>query len=194
MKVNFISIFTLSTLFAGALSVPTAEVETRAIQKRAAIDQAYSIVQGLYTEVQTYTGALNATAKSVSSSSSASQKSAAVASAGASITSITKAINAATAQIKAIPKKRDLLKRQADATALATLVFDLILDISGALNNIIATLGLTSLLSFLTPLVASLSGLLLSLEVVVNNLLALVQQLVDGLLTGLSVGLAGITL
>ena len=50
------------------------------------------------------------------------------------------------------------------------------------------------LLSFLTPLVGSLSGLLLSLEAVVNNLLALVQQLVDGLLTGLSVGLAGLVL
>lgn len=41
---------------------------------------------------------------------------------------------------------------------------------------------------------SSLSALLLSLENVVNNLLALVKEIVDGLLTGLSVGLAGLNL
>jgi hypothetical protein len=46
----------------------------------------------------------------------------------------------------------------------------------------------------LTPLVGSLSALLLSLEAVVDNLLAVVKQLLDGLLTGLSVGLAGLVL
>jgi hypothetical protein len=39
-----------------------------------------------------------------------------------------------------------------------------------------------------------LSGLLLSLEAVVNNLLAVVEELVDDLLTGLSIGLAGLNL
>jgi hypothetical protein len=43
-------------------------------------------------------------------------------------------------------------------------------------------------------LTTALSNLLLALEVVVNDLLAVVQELVDALLTGLSVGLAGLTL
>ena len=41
---------------------------------------------------------------------------------------------------------------------------------------------------------SSLSNLLLALEVVVNDLLALVQEIVDDLLNGLSSGLAGLTL
>lgn len=124
------------------------------------------------------------------------------------VESITAAINDANTQVVALEAdpaaKRSLQARQDDAASLATLVEDLILDISGALNNIIATLGLSksclvvsdicalvlmpllaSLLGSLTPLVSSLSGLLASLEVVVNNLLALVQALLDGLLTGL---------
>lgn len=41
---------------------------------------------------------------------------------------------------------------------------------------------------------SSLSALLLSLENVVNDLLTVVEELVDGLLTGLSVGLSGLDL
>ena len=48
--------------------------------------------------------------------------------------------------------------------------------------------------SLLSPLGSSLSALLLSLELVVNNLLAVVQEIVDSLLTGLSIGLAGLFL
>ena len=49
-------------------------------------------------------------------------------------------------------------------------------------------------LSFLGPLVASLSALLASLIPVVNNLLAVVEELVDGILGGLSLALAGLVL
>ncbi|MCJ1480478.1 hypothetical protein MMC06_000633 [Schaereria dolodes] len=51
-----------------------------------------------------------------------------------------------------------------------------------------ATLGIAA------PLTTALSNLLLALEVVVNDLLAVVQELVDGLLTGLSAALAGLVL
>lgn len=93
---------------------------------------------------------------------------------------------------------------------------NLLLDISGALNNIIADLGLSkylvlslplnflqhgpnwffvaATLSFLGPLVGSLSALLLALDGVVDQLLALVKQLLDGLLIGLSLALAGLVL
>ena len=58
--------------------------------------------------------------------------------------------------------------------------------------NLFSSIATT--LSILNPLVLSLSGLVLALELVVNNLLALVQTIVDGLLTGLSAGLAGLIL
>ena len=67
-------------------------------------------------------------------------------------------------------------------------------EIGGALNQIIATLGLTTTLSFLGPLVGSLSALLASLIPVVNNLLTVVEELVDGILGGLSLALAGLVL
>ena len=48
--------------------------------------------------------------------------------------------------------------------------------------------------SLLGPLTSSLSQLLLALELVVNHLLAVVQELVDSLLIGLSISHAGLTL
>lgn len=77
---------------------------------------------------------------------------------------------------------------------LVPLVTNLLLEVSGTLDNVISSLGLPATLSFLGPLVGSLGGLLASLEVVVNQLLALVKQLLDGLLTGLSEGLTGLAL
>jgi hypothetical protein len=202
-------------LFALVSAAPT-EQET-SLRKRDNVASASTIVSNLITSVKAQTAQismsypiwsqyginisdleinLDSTAASVTPSSSEAEKEAA----GEAITSYIAAINAAvvdaTNQVKALPtssKRADLVVRQT-ASSLATLVEELLLEISGALNNVIASLGLTSTLSFLGPLVASLSGLLLSLEVVVNNLLALVQQLLDGLLTGLSLALAGLVL
>lgn len=61
-------------------------------------------------------------------------------------------------------------------------------------NCVLIDGGVAAALSFLGPLVGSLSVLLASLIPVVNNLLALVQQLLDGLLGGLSLALAGLVL
>ncbi|GAB7348052.1 hypothetical protein MBLNU459_g6087t1 [Dothideomycetes sp. NU459] len=196
---RFSTIFTsaLVGLSAHALSIPSI---SNGIEKRQT-DSAYEIVSSLYTSVQQYTAVINSTAASLSSSSTAADNATAAIAYQEAVGNITALVQAATTQVDALDStslKRssasELASRQVTADALATLVENLLLDISGALNNIIATLGLTSLLSGLTPLVSSLSGLLLSLETVVNNLLALVQALLDGLLTGLSVGLAGITL
>jgi hypothetical protein len=87
-------------------------------------------------------------------------------------------------------KRSDILARQSP-NSIAGLAEKLLLEISGAPNNLIASLGLTATLSLLGPLVSSLTVLLLSLELVVDNLLALVQQLLDGRLTGLSLALSG---
>lgn len=55
-------------------------------------------------------------------------------------------------------------------------------------------MAVAAALSFLGPLVLSLSGLLAALIPVVNNLLAIVQALLDGILGGLSLALAGLVL
>ena len=55
-------------------------------------------------------------------------------------------------------------------------------------------LRVAATLSFLGPLVGSLSLLLASVVPVVNNLLALVAALLDGILGGLSLALAGLVL
>ena len=49
-------------------------------------------------------------------------------------------------------------------------------------------------LAILNPLVLSLSALLIALDGVVGNLLLLVKAIVDALLIGLSLGLAGLVL
>lgn len=125
--------------------------------------------------------------------------------AGKQITEALAAINAevvqATSKLNALPAAGSLSTllstlstRQLAPGNLENIVTNLLLDISGALNNVISSLGLTATLSFLGPLVGSLSGLLLSLDRVVGQLLAVVKQLLDGLLIGLSEALAGLRL
>lgn len=135
------------------------------------------------------------------------------------IASINTAITSATADIKKTlasppPAKRELAlaSRQAAVSLPGELAL-IIEEIGGALNEIIATLGLSkhlfpilmvvshltadlsaTTLSFLGPLVTSLGALVASLIPVVNNLLLVVGQLLDGVLGGLSAALLGLTL
>lgn len=90
-------------------------------------------------------------------------------------------------------KNSTITTRQA-ISDVAPLVTNLLLEISGTLDNVVSSLGLSTTLSFLGPLVGSLSGLLSALELVVDQLLALVKQILDGLLTGLSEALSGLGL
>ncbi|KAK5170900.1 uncharacterized protein LTR77_004044 [Saxophila tyrrhenica] len=196
---KFLSLLALPALILPALAVPAPAPEAvdavAAPLERRQISSAYSIVSDLYTEIQQYTGAINETAASLSDSSTPHQKKAAAKSYRQNIRAITAAVRAAKKETDALePAAADAkVKRQTDQ-ALADLVAGLLEEVSGALNNIVATLGLTSLLGSLNPLVNSLSALLISLRNVVDNLLILVKQIVDGLLTGLSIGLAGLTL
>jgi len=192
MRTALFSILALPALFISTFAAPAANPGADLIEKRSETAEAYSIIDSLYSEIKQYTGAINSTAAGLSASSSAADNDTAAATFRTNVESITSAVHAAQAKVAALPVSK-LVRRQT-STALASLVEDLLLEVSGALNNIISTLGLTSLLSSLEPLVSALSGLLLALEVVVNDLLALVEQLLDGLLTGLSVGLSGLSL
>ena len=55
-------------------------------------------------------------------------------------------------------------------------------------------LSTADLLSFLNPLLSALGNLLLALVPVVNDLLAIVEELLDGLLIGLGLGLSSLSL
>ncbi|KAK3071052.1 hypothetical protein LTR53_009362 [Teratosphaeriaceae sp. CCFEE 6253] len=191
MKGTFFSVLALPALFISAIAAPVAAPETAIVEKRQSAD-AYAIVDSLYTNVQQYTGAINETAASLHANSTATQNATAATAFITNVEAITTAVDAATAQVDLLSLS-PLARRQTEA-ALAALVENLLLEVGGALNGIIGTLGLTALLGSLNPLVGSLSALLLSLENVVDNLLTLVRELVDGLLTGLSVGLAGLVL
>lgn len=110
-------------------------------------------------------------------------------------------MQAATAQVQTLTAGKDTRRdvgldaRQATSpTAIAQLITTLLVQVSTALNAVVAALGLTAALAIAQPLVIALSNLLLALEVVVDDLLIIVRQLVDALLTGLSLALAGLIL
>lgn len=162
---KFITLLALPALILPSLAAPApatvGEVET-ALERRQLSD-AYSIVESLYSEIQQYTGAINETSSSLSADSTQHEKNVAAKSYRQNIKSITAAVKSAKKQVDTLEPASKRVKRQTDA-ALATLVSDLLLEISGALNNIIGTLGLTSLLGSLNPLVNSLSALLSTLR------------------------------
>ncbi|TKA62433.1 hypothetical protein B0A49_09323 [Cryomyces minteri] len=145
MKVSFISFFALSTCFLGVLSAPTVEANTDVVEKRQ-ISSAYSIVDSLFSDIKQYTGAINATAAGLSSSSTQADNATAAAAYRSNVKQMTKRINDATKKVNALSKSTpsNLEARQATSpTALATLVTNLLLEVGGALNQIIGTLGLS---------------------------------------------------
>jgi len=183
---SIVSLFALTTV-AAAGTVP--------VEKRAA-SSAMSIVTGLYSDIKQYTGAINSTTAGLSKNPSAAEKAAATKKIKANVKKMTHLVTDATSDVKELSskEKRDAIVPRQSATNLANEIVTLLTEISGALNNVLATLGLSSLLGPLGPLVNSLSLLLLALDVVVDQLLALVRQIVDGLLIGLSLALAGLIL
>ena len=140
MKSSFFSILVLPALFLTTFAAPTAINEVP-LEKRQIAD-ATSIVEKLYADVQSYTGAINATAAGLNADSSVVDNSTAAASFITNVNAITALVTAATAQTDLLAPVGSLARRQTD-TALAALVENLLLEISGALNGIVATLGLS---------------------------------------------------
>ncbi|KAJ9292877.1 hypothetical protein DTO271G3_8324 [Paecilomyces variotii] len=184
-------------VFSAVSAAPTA---LSSISKPVEATDPTAVISALYSTVQEHTAKINSTAAGVSQSSPLEEQQAAGKAITAQLAAINAAVVQATSQVQGIHQQAMTLKNSTIATRqtsdldLAPLVTNLLLEVSGTLNNVISSLGLTATLSFLGPLVGSLGGLLASLEVVVNQLLALVKQLLDGLLTGLSEGLSGLAL
>lgn len=181
-----------------AFAAPTSDFALVGRQTPADAPAALARMQTLFTSITPYTGKINSTAASLTPDSSEADKAAAGTTFTSAIASINSQVVDATNDVKAMSKKRSvdvaIEKRQDAAAGLPAELALIIEEIGGALNEIIATLGLTATLSFLGPLVASLSGLLASLIPVVNDLLAVVEELLDGILGGLSIALAGLVL
>ncbi|KAL8961366.1 MAG: hypothetical protein Q9193_002068, partial [Seirophora villosa] len=204
---HFFSLTTLalaSSFIAPSFTAPTSDINAL-VERQSPADApaALAIVQKLYVDVKQYTAVINSTAAALSKANTPVDQVKAGRTFTAAIASINALVVDSTASVKSIPssatEKRALelssvdeedalAKRQlnpADPTGLATAVTLILLEVGGALNNIIAVLGLS-------PLVASLSLLLASLIPVVNDLLALVGALLSGVLGGLSLALAGL--
>lgn len=149
MKATFFGIISLFTLFIGALAVP-AQVDKRA--------DPTALIQSLYSEIQQYTSVINSTAASVNSDSSDADKTAAGDTITSAISSINSAVVSTTSQVQALGgSKRDILAARQDTGELATLIENLLLDISGALNNVISSLGLSKWSSFDCALTSDIS-------------------------------------
>ncbi len=147
MKFSTMSLLALPALFLPAFAAPApAAVDTSlAPIERRQIADAYTIVESLFTEVQQYTGAINETAAGLSLASTTHEKNAAAKSYRQNIKAITAAVKAAKKQTDQLePASSAVVKRQTDQ-ALADLVAGLLEEVSGALNNIVATLGLSEL-------------------------------------------------
>jgi hypothetical protein len=137
MRTSFFSALALPAFFLNALAAPAAVDAT--IEKRQLAD-ATSIVSQLYTNIQTYTGAINATAAGISSNSTALQNATAAASFITNVNAITALVTAATAETDLLAPVSGLVRRQTD-TALAGLVENILLEVSGMLGTVVATLG-----------------------------------------------------
>ncbi|KAK3723268.1 hypothetical protein LTR37_001991 [Vermiconidia calcicola] len=192
MKSTIFSLLALPALFLSAFAAPAAQPNT-AVEKRQ-VPELYTITDQLYNEVHAHTANIMAITSSITDSSTTAEKDDATTSVRNDIEQITTLINAANADVQSVGgagTTTKLARRQA-AGDLAQVIAELIADISNALDAIETTLGLGALLGLLNPLTLGLSGLLLSLQVLVDNILVLVRQIVDGLLTGLGGALAGL--
>ncbi|MCJ1325895.1 hypothetical protein MMC10_002558 [Thelotrema lepadinum] len=184
MRTSFFSVLALASSFVSVLSAPAA---APAIAKRQDTD-ALALVTDLSTTLAPIIASITDTANSITADSSDDDKAAASSSITDSVASASSAIDAATAQAPSTT--------QGDASTedIASIIANIVAALNGPAASLEASLGLGVATGLLGPLVTSLSGLLLALVPVVNNLLAVVQELVDGLLIGLAAALAGLVL
>jgi hypothetical protein len=209
MRFSNLAIFALSGL----------SIASPIVTKRA---DAVSYLTDLYANVQIYTGAIStsssityllpdlhtnkllpdATLATLSPSSSVLEKTAAVPKIGEQINLITAAITSTTAEINALPHVNSTdgpteipnvkEKRQVGAIAIAALLGLIIVEIFATLGAAILVLGVGLLLVFTTPMVSSLSLLILTVQAVLDVALVGVITLLNTILTSLALGLSGL--
>ncbi|KAL1645477.1 hypothetical protein SLS58_003786 [Diplodia intermedia] len=185
---KFFSVFALSSLFVGSIAAPAAE-------KRQDVGSVLSIVTGLYSEVQQYTGAINSTATSLTAASTLKQNQTAANAYQDKVDGLTSLVQGTVTKVTSLQQTAGgLTSRADDANAIAGVLSNVLLEVNGAMNNVDGTLGLGSLLGLASPLTDTLSGLLDGVESLVGGVLELVQGLLGGVLQtlGLSDALSGL--
>ena len=152
MKSFFIYLALVSSLASLAFAAPASDnvLVGRALSP-ADEPAALARMEILFTTVTKYTAVINSTAKSLTSASTASQNSTAGMTFKSNIASINSAVVAATKDVKALGGSKHhhergvaIEERQAAGGLPAELAL-IIMEIGGALNMIIATLGLSML-------------------------------------------------
>ncbi|QRC96913.1 hypothetical protein JI435_017960 [Parastagonospora nodorum SN15] len=147
----------------------------------------------------------DATLATLSPSSSILEKTAAAPLVGEQISKITAAITSTAGEIKALPpvtggepttitttSTSPTEKRQVGAIAVAALLGLIIVEIFATLGAAILVLGVGLLLVFTTPMVSSLSLLILTVQAVLNVVLLGVTTLLNTILTSLALGVSGL--
>ncbi|KAF2704454.1 hypothetical protein K504DRAFT_485059 [Pleomassaria siparia CBS 279.74] len=190
--------------YVSVIALVTSAIASPVLERRA---DAVSILTDLYATIQTYTGAINATLATLSTSPSVPNNTAAIAEVGAQLTSITDAIKSSTSSVKTItpcssakrsPLERSISvqvthpKEKRQIAEVGVLLSLIITEIFATVTGAVAILGLAGLLVFLNPLTSSLSLLILAVEVLVDVLLIAVIVLLDSVLTALALGVAGL--
>jgi hypothetical protein len=155
-----------------------------------------------YRRRTNFASLLDATLATLSPSSSVLEKTAAVPKIGEQINLITAAITSTTAEINALPHVNSTgepteipnvkEKRQVGAIAVAALLGLIIVEIFATLGAAILVLGVGLLLVFTTPMVSSLSLLILTVQAVLDVALVGVITLLNTILTSLALGLSGL--
>ncbi|KUJ18535.1 uncharacterized protein LY89DRAFT_732094 [Mollisia scopiformis] len=190
MKFSILKSFAVAGLLTSAIANPIAVRQD---------SSALTILNDLFTTVQTYTGAINSTLATLTSTSSAVDKAAALTSIGTEFTDLTAAITSATTSIKGltidpVSKRSDEIETRqlGELALLGAAISLLLLEVFATIAAAVAALGLAGLLVFLSPLTGALGALILAVEVLVDFLLLDVTVLLDTLLTGLALALGGL--
>ncbi|KAH8719220.1 hypothetical protein GQ44DRAFT_623987 [Phaeosphaeriaceae sp. PMI808] len=188
MRFSGISILALSSF---SLANPV-------LSKRA---DAVSLLNDLYTAVQIYTGAINATLTPLSVSSFIIEKTAATAQVGTQISLTAAAVTSTTDDIKALPpsdteneaKTNEFQpKEKHQLIAVGAILSLIIVEIFATVTAAVAILGLAGLLVFLNPLTSALSFLIMAIQLVLNIVLVEIIVLLNSLLSTLALGVSGL--
>ncbi|KAB2575584.1 hypothetical protein BFW01_g7062 [Lasiodiplodia theobromae] len=177
---KFFSVFALSSLFVGSMAAPAP------VDKRQDIGSVLSLVQGLLPQVQQYTGVINQTASGLGPLSTLKQNQTAANTYQNQVADLTTLVQGTVTKVTSLQQTvGGLTTRAEDATAIAGVLSNVLLEVNGALNNVDGTLGLGSLLNLASPLTSTLSGLLNGVESLVGGVLNLVEGLLGGVLSTL---------
>ncbi|KAH8894281.1 hypothetical protein GQ53DRAFT_821367 [Thozetella sp. PMI_491] len=134
---KFFSIPSVFGLLTSVLATPAALIEKRQY------DSEVSTLSGLYSSILPYTGTINTTVLGLPVDVDEASRDAAASTVNDAVTQITTLVSDAASSITSSAKAR-VRPHQADAVTVVDLLGLILTELSGALNNVIAVLGLVT--------------------------------------------------